>query len=112
MMHIDNVVELFPDLARDELSDWVQRHWVQPDTNEQGDAPDEVWVFTEIDVARVRLIYVLRRDLDIAEDTVPMMLALLDQIYELRRTIKTINRAIAEQPDSVRAAIRAAMRGD
>ncbi len=104
MMQIETVVALFPDLDTAELMGWVERHWVQPDTN-----ADEAWIFTEIDVARVRLIYDLRRDLDVAEEAISMMLALLDQLYDLRRTAKAMNRAIAAQPSEVQDAIRAAL---
>ena len=102
MIRIDSLIAQFPDLEPDEVIGWVERHWVTPDLDET-----ETWVFTEIDVARVRLIYDLRRDLDIAEDTVPVMLSLLDQVYDLRRTLKAVTRAVERQPDEVRAAIYA-----
>lgn len=104
MIRIDAVLARFPGLAAHELIDWVERHWVVPETD-----ADEIWLFSEIDVARVGLIYDLRRDLDVAEETVPMMLALLDQIYELRRVVKCINRAVADQPPEVRATIAQAL---
>ena len=104
MMRIDTVIALFPDLDTAELMGWVERHWVQPDRD-----ADETWIFTEIDLARVRLIYDLRRDLDIAEEAISTMLSLLDQIYDLRRTVKALNRAIAAQPRDVQEAIRAAL---
>jgi len=102
MIRIDALVAQFPDLDIAELSSWVERHWVIPDS-EDGDS----WVFAEIDVARVRLIYDLRRDLDVAEDMVPLMLSLLDQVYDLRCTLKAVNRAIASQPREVRDAVYA-----
>ena len=107
MMRLEGVITLFPDLDQTELVSWVERHWVQPDTSATGE--EEVWIFTEIDVARVRLIYDLRRDLDIAEEMVPLMLSLLDQVYDLRCTLKSMSRAIAAQPPELQAAIRAAM---
>lgn len=108
MMRIDTVVTLFSDLPADELIDWVRRSWVRPDSLEDGTTA-ETWVFTELDVARVRLVYDLRRDLEIAEEVMPVVLSLLDQIYELRCTLKSVDRAVAGQPENVRAAIAAAM---
>jgi chaperone modulatory protein CbpM len=103
MTRIDALVAQFPDLDIAELSGWVERHWVIPEKTDDS----ETWIFTEVDVARVRLIYDLRRDLDIAEDMVPLMLSLLDQVYDLRCTLKAVNRAIARQPREVREAVYA-----
>ena len=102
MIRIDALVAQFPHLDVGELSGWVERHWVTPDLDQT-----ETWVFTEIDIARVRLIYDLRHDLDVAEDMVPLMLSLLDQVYDLRCTLKAVNQAIAHQPREVRDAVYA-----
>ena len=104
MMQLDAVVTLFPDLETSELEAWVERRWVRP---EQG--AGEVWIFGEIDVARVRLIYDLRRDLDTPEETIPLVLSLLDQVYELRSALKTLGQALAMQPEDVQHAVRAAV---
>jgi len=104
MIRIDALVAQFPYLDAGELAGWVERHWVTPDLDP---ASEETWIFTEIDVARVRLIYDLRHDLDVAEDMVPLMLSLLDQVYDLRGTLKAVNRAIAKQPREVRDAVHA-----
>lgn len=104
MMRLDAIVALFPDLDTVELSEWIERRWVQPEPGVGGG-----WIFHEIDVARVRLIYDLRHDLDIAEDTVPLVLSLLDQVYELRCTLKAMTRALGTQPPEVQAAVLAAL---
>ncbi len=77
-MDIIAVTALFVDLPQVELTNWVERGWVLPDTAEAG------FEFREIDIARVRLIRDLRRDMDVGEDAVPLVLSLLDQVYELR----------------------------
>lgn len=104
MTGLDAVVTMFPDLGVAELEAWVARRWVEP---EQG--ADRAWIFGEIDVARVRLIYDLRRDLDTPEETITLVLSLLDQVYELRGALKTLNRAIALQPEAVQHAVRNAV---
>ena len=81
-MNITEVTALFSDLTQVELVRWVEQGWVVPD------AEGTVFVFREIDVARVRLIHDLRRDMDVGEDTIPLVLSLLDQIYELRSQLK------------------------
>lgn len=88
-MDITEVTALFSDLTQVELVHWVEQGWVVPDPDEEGAA----FVFREIDVARVRLIHDLRRDMDVGEDTIPLVLSLLDQIYELRSQLKEALRA-------------------
>ena len=109
MMRLETIVGLFPDLETVELTTWVERRWVEPEP-----AGDGGWVFHEIDVARVRLIYDLRRELEVAEETVPLVLSLLDQLYDMRATLKGVMRALERQPPAVKAAIVAALdeRGD
>lgn len=99
MMQITAVAALFRDLPVVELTGWVERGWVLPETADSG------WVFHEIDVARVRLIHDLRRDMEVAEDTVPLVLSLLDQLYELRGRLNAVLQAVEAQPAEVRKAI-------
>jgi chaperone modulatory protein CbpM len=100
MLQLTAVTALFVDLQAQELTGWIERGWVQPEPADSG------WVFQEIDVARVRLIHDLRRDMDVGEDTIPVVLSLLDQVYELRAQLKALLRAVEAQPDEVREAIQ------
>jgi chaperone modulatory protein CbpM len=102
-MDVTAVTALFSDLSQVELITWVERGWVIPDTAGSG------LEFHEIDVARVRLIHDLRHAMDIGEDTVPLVLSLLDQVYELRNRLKSLLRAVEAQPNDVQVAILAAM---
>ena len=96
-MNITEVTALFSDLTQVELVHWVEQGWVIPDAEgaaaEATAAEATAYVFREIDVARVRLIHDLRRDMDVGEDAVPLVLSLLDQIYELRSQLKAALRA-------------------
>ena len=104
MMQIETVVGLFPDLDHVELVSWIEQSWVQP---EQGASAS--WEFHEIDIARVRLIYDLRRVIGTPEDQVPLVLSLLDQVYELRSVIKAVSRAVRELPPEARDRVTAAL---
>jgi chaperone modulatory protein CbpM len=73
---------------------------VQPQS--QADAEP---VFSDLDVARVCLICDLRRDLAVEEETMPLVLSLLDQLYTMRRQMKALHGALQQQPDDVREAI-------
>ncbi len=105
MMRLTTVVALFPDLRETEVLAWVDRGWVRP-------APSgEEWEFQDIDVARVRLIRDLTHELAVQEETMPLVLSLLDQVYALRGQMRAVARAVEAQDEAVRAAILAAMRG-
>jgi chaperone modulatory protein CbpM len=102
-MDIISVTALFPGLSQVELIHWVERGWVIPDTAESG------FVFHEIDIARVRLIHDLRSDMDVGEDAISLVLSLLDQVYELRRKMKSVLHALETQPPDVQAALLGAL---
>ena len=104
-MRFTAVVALFPDLGERELLGWVARGWVRP----EGIEPD--WVFQEIDVARVRMIRDFRHAMEVPEETMPLVLSLLDQVYTLRGQLRAVARAVEGQPEAVRAGILAAIRG-
>jgi chaperone modulatory protein CbpM len=105
-MDVIAVAALFPDLTTIEIIQWVEQGWVVPDTADAG------LVFHEIDVARVRLIHDLRRDMEIGEDAIPLVLSLLDQVYELRSRMNAILRALSSQSEDVRVAVLDALQPD
>ena len=88
MMTIDVVIAQVPGLLRPDLERWIGNDWVRPDR--QSGAYD----FCAIDVARARLIRNLRDDMEVNEDALPVVLALLDQLYDLRRRMREISDAI------------------
>jgi chaperone modulatory protein CbpM len=81
------------------LRAWVRKGWIRPEAREG--AP----VFAEIDVARVTLLKQLCDDLEIEEDTVAILISLLDQVHSLRRELKALAHAVEHQPEPVRADI-------
>lgn len=95
------VVEQLGTLTLTELRLWVSEGWVTPD-DEQG--------FAEIDVARVRLVCQLRRDMNVNEDAVPVVLSLLDQLHGLRSELLHLTKALDEQPDEVKRKVASAYR--
>ena len=103
-MRLEAIAGLFPDVEVVEITSWVERGWVLPD------AGDDAWAFGEIDIARVRLIRDLRREMGVAEEQMTLVLSLLDQVYDLRGTLKAVTRAVQRQPADVRAALLAALR--
>ncbi|HKM65302.1 MAG TPA: hypothetical protein VJY39_22710 [Acidisphaera sp.] len=103
-MELEGVLRLLPNVQEAELLSWVERGWVRVDAN------GDVMSFTEIDIARVRLVHELREDLALGEDVMPVVLSLIDQVNELRAALKAVRRAIEQQPESTRAPLLAALR--
>jgi chaperone modulatory protein CbpM len=100
MRTLSEVLTLVGRVDRVELTQWVELGWVVPARLERGEP-----AFSDLDVARVCLICDLRQDLAIEEETMPLVLSLLDQIYTLRRQINALAGAVREQPEDVRQAI-------
>jgi chaperone modulatory protein CbpM len=86
-------------LQPDTLAQWIALRWVSPGKGETG------YLFEDADVARVHLICDLRYDLEIEEDSIPVILALIDQVHDARRTLRALASAVGEQPETVRAAV-------
>ena len=81
------------------LRRWVERGWVVPHQQASGPGYDEQ------DVARVALICDLIYDIAIEEDSMPVVLSLIDQLHDMRRLARVMAKAIEKQPDSVRQQI-------
>jgi chaperone modulatory protein CbpM len=75
-------------MSRPDLQRWIDNDWVRP--SRQAGA----YVFYDIDVERIRLIQELRHGMQIDEDALPVVLKLLDQLYELRRRMHALGKAI------------------
>ncbi|AUX78587.1 chaperone modulator CbpM [Sinorhizobium fredii] len=97
------VLELFRTLTARQLRQWVRRGWIVP--SQVATAP----LFDDVDIARIRLVCELRDDMNVNDDAVPIILALLDQLYGLRRELRTLADALRHQPDEVRQEVRRAL---
>jgi chaperone modulatory protein CbpM len=103
MISIEDVIAQISDLAltRQDLESWIGDDWVRPD----GRAGH--YLFHPIDVARIRLIQQLRRDMAVNDEAVPIVLSLLDQLYEQRRRLRALSDAISKMaPDEIRRLTR------
>jgi chaperone modulatory protein CbpM len=78
---------------------WVRQGWIRPaDQTPQG--------FSEADLARAALIRDLEDELGFAEEDVPVLLSLIDQIHGLRSELKGVLDALEGLPEDVRATVR------
>lgn len=97
MMTLEVVVAQMPGLQHQELEHWIAQEWVRPQrlAGQYG--------FQAVDVARVRLIRELRHEMQVNEEALPIVLSLLDQLYDLRRRVRELGAAVGQAvPENLR----------
>ena len=102
MMTWETVVVTVAGLDRGEVEGWIAQDLVRP-AQQDGD-----WLFRDIDVARLQLIQELRHDLRLEEDALPVVLRLMDQLYDARRRLRRLRNAVERgaAPDARDAVLR------
>jgi chaperone modulatory protein CbpM len=76
-------------LEAGELHAWIEAGWLRPLASASDrDSPDAD--FSEVDVARARLIRDLRNDVGLNDEAIPVVLDLIDQIHGLRRVVREL----------------------
>lgn len=103
MTRAEELIETAAALDMDTLLRWVAAELVSP--TRQGDE----LLFSDRECARVRLICSLRWEMEVEEASLPIILSLLDQLYETRARMARLAAAIQRQDEAVRAAIAAAV---
>ena len=78
---------------------WVAQGWIKPADQR---APN----YSEADLARAALICNLEDELGFAEEDVPVLLNLIDQIHGLRAELKGLVDALEDLPPDIRATVR------
>jgi chaperone modulatory protein CbpM len=103
MMRVDDLVAAITALQRSDLEGWIREGLVAPrqDTG--------ALLFSEMECARVRLICTLHYELEIDAGTLPVVLSLVDQLYDTRQRLLSLTAAVAAQDKTVQAAIISAM---
>jgi chaperone modulatory protein CbpM len=103
MMAIDDLLAAISALQRRDLERWISEGLVAPQ-QETG-----TLLFSDIECARVRLICTLTYDLEIDNGTLPVVLSLVDQLYDTRRRLLSLTRAVKAQDKPIQAAIVSAI---
>ena len=82
-------------LDRETLEMWIEEEWLLP-----GRTANEL-AFTEMDLARAKLIRDLKHDMGVNDEGVGVVLNLLDQIHGLRKAMADLLRTAHEQSAGV-----------
>lgn len=98
MMTIDEVLATIPSLQRGDLERWILEELVAP----QQDAD---LLFSEMECARIRLVWTLTYELEIDSGALPVVLSLVDQLYDTRQRLLSLTRAVTVQDKATQAAI-------
>jgi chaperone modulatory protein CbpM len=101
MIGPDELVAAIAELEAEALHRWIELGWVLPVREK------DALRFADADVARVRLICELHYDLRIEEDSVPVILSLMDQLYHTRHSLKRLVTAVQAEAADVRNRITA-----
>jgi chaperone modulatory protein CbpM len=78
---------------------WVAQGWIKP-------VDERAQSYSEADLARAALICNLEDELGFAEEDVPVLLNLIDQIHGLRAELKGFVDALEDLPPDIRATVR------
>jgi len=103
MMHVDDLIAATSSLRRSDLEAWVRDELIAPQ-QESG-----TLLFSDMECARVRLICTLHYELEIDAEVVPVILSLIDQLYETRQRLLSLTAAVAVQDETIQTAILAAI---
>jgi chaperone modulatory protein CbpM len=103
MMDINELVTAISPLRRSDVEIWVREQLIAP--KEEGGR----LIFSDKECARVRLICSLHYELDIDVDTLPVVLSLVDQLYDARQRLLSLSAAVSTQNKEIQDAIIATL---
>jgi chaperone modulatory protein CbpM len=99
MLSEQDVVARVQHLTVTRLRVWVRQGLIRP-------ADEAAQGFSEADIARAALICNLEDELGFAEEDVPVLLSLIDQIHGLRAELRGLLEALEDLPPDVRTTVR------
>lgn len=71
---------------------WLEQQWLVPEQDSSGAN------FSDLEVARVRLIQELKADFGVNDEGIDVILHLMDQLHGLRRVLAELHEGIRETP--------------
>ena len=79
-------------LGHEMLNAWIEEEWLIPS------GPSVELIFSEVDIARARLIRDLQTDFGVNDEGVGVILHLVDQLNGMRRTMMELRHAVQTTP--------------
>ena len=106
MIRENELIAQFEYLERQVLLTWIEEGVIAPHRDEEG------YLFDRVDESRVSLACDLHYRMGLEHVSLPVILSLIDQLHDARHHLRTLTRAVAEQPEEVQQEITRRMRGD
>lgn len=94
MITIETLCVRLGSVTQADVELWIERAWVRP----QGTRGH--YLFQPIDEARAQLILELRHELNVNDETLPLVLSLLDQVYAARRYMHRVCATVESYADA------------
>lgn len=98
------VVTLIDDLTPPRLQSYCRARIVEPVSTPEGAG------YREADLARLQLLCDLSESYELPEDSLRMVMSLIDQLNTARGDMRALMHAIASEPDEVRVRIHRTVR--
>jgi chaperone modulatory protein CbpM len=93
-------------LERRVLTTWIEEGVIEPERDDDG------YLFDPVDESRVALACDLHYRMGLEHSSLPIILSLIDQLHDARRHLRTLTRAVGEQPEPVRQEVTRRVRND
>ncbi len=106
MIRETELIAQFTVLERQVLMIWIEEGVITPQHDEQG------YLFDPVDESRVALACDLHYRMGLEHASLPIILSLIDQLHDARHYLRTLTRAVAEQPETIRLEITRRAKGD
>ena len=99
MIRESALIAQFTVLERHVLLTWIEDGVIVPHRDDEG------YVFDQLDEARIALACDLHYRMGLEHASLPVILSLIDQLHDTRHRLRTLTRAVSDQPDTVQQAI-------
>jgi chaperone modulatory protein CbpM len=95
MIRETELIAQFTYLEQQVLLTWIDEGVIAPQRDEEG------YLFDRVDESRVALACDLHYRMGLDHASLPVILSLIDQLHDARHHLRTLTRAVAEQPEAV-----------
>ena len=99
MIRETELIAQFTVLERQVLLIWIEEGVIAPHRDEAG------YLFDRVDESRIALACDLHYRMGLEHASLPVILSLIDQLHDARHHLRTLARAVADQPDTVQQEI-------
>ena len=106
MIRETQLIAQFTHLEQHVLLAWIEEGVIAPQRDEAG------YLFDRVDESRVALACDLHYRMGLDHASLPVILSLIDQLHDTRHHLRTLTRAVAEQPEDVQQEITRRVVGD